>query len=208
MNPRYSRYYTYIRPVLRNPKIQTYSGFVFSIVTITIFTIFAIRPTLRTIVGLQKSINEQKTVLENLKVKAQNISQGKTNYDNLPSSVKLKLDSLIPQKLELSNLTNNLSDIASLKQASISSMQFQAISVKPSPGGPIKKPTLRELGFSFILQGRYPDLIEVLNNLLNSDRLLTLDSVNIAKLETGGVSMNVTAKTYIMEGAGKEEKKP
>lgn len=199
MNPQLSRYYTYIRPVFKNKQVQTYSSLVFTIVTISIFSIFAIKPTLETIVGLQKSITEQQQVLESLKEKSENISIGKKNYESIDPSTKIKLLKTLPDKPESIRIINMLYNLASQNEASISGLQFQPVTLLPNPLTLNKKPELAEVAFNFNLLGSYQQTQNTLNSLLKSDRLITLESLIINRNEGGSLILTVNAKAFYLK---------
>ena len=79
----YSRYFTYIKPVIKSPIIKNYGPAIFSLLTMSILIFFAIRPTVETILVLQKKLADSNEVLQKATQKAENLSLGKKNYDNL-----------------------------------------------------------------------------------------------------------------------------
>src|SRR5581483_10862232 len=127
MEARFSRYYTYIRPIVKNKQVQSYSFITFSMITSIIFAIFAIQPTVKTIISLQKSINEEKQILHQIEKKTSDLSQGKQNYQSLDPLTKNTLLSLVPNFPELPEFIDDLSSLASQNQASISGLQFQPL---------------------------------------------------------------------------------
>ena len=112
MDPKHSRYYTFIKPIFRNKAVRTYSSLVFSILTITFFGVFALKPTLSTIVSLQKSIVEQQQLLDKVTKKADDLSLGRQNYDAIDPQVKLKLISLLPNSTTLPGLIDVIYTLA------------------------------------------------------------------------------------------------
>ena len=71
----YSKYYTYIQPLARHPVIKTYGSTIFSLIVITFFIFYAIKPTIETILILQKKLVDSTTVLEQVNLKARNLLQ-------------------------------------------------------------------------------------------------------------------------------------
>lgn len=199
MNPKDSRYYTYIKPIINNKKIQTYSGLVFSIITVSIFAFFAIRPTISTIIGLQKSIQEQEEILTTLSQKSSNINTGKTNYDTLDLSVKENIELLFPEKVEIARLIDNLNSLANKYQASVSGLQFQQIDLIPTTRNP-KNLVLKEMDFNFNLQGKYPELVKILAEFTSADRLIQIDSVSINQSSDRNLLMTINAKAFYLKG--------
>ena len=69
----YSRYFTYVKPLIRLPIVRTYGATVFTIFIITIFIFFAIKPTIETILVLQKKLENSTEVLEKLQKKSKDL---------------------------------------------------------------------------------------------------------------------------------------
>ncbi len=195
MSPNYTRYYVYIKPVLKNPYIKTYGTVILSLIAITFFSIFAIRPTLRTIVTLQKDIQTQSGMLGQLTAKSGNLELAINNYNSLDSESLRKLNSLMPNKITPGSLVANLSNMAQQHQASISGLQFHPFDIDLTQDSPQKETELREVSFTFNVSGSYESLVKILDAISFSKQLIIIDSVSLNKGETG-VSMTVSGKTY------------
>lgn len=199
MNPKYSRYYTYIKPFLKNKSVQTYSSLVFSLITITFFSLFAIKPTLSTIVSLQKSIVEQKQTLEAVTLKGENLSLGRKNYEAIDENIKISLIGLLPNSTSLPNLINSLNQLAGTYEASFSGLQFQALDLQGPPQRISKSAKLMEIDFTFNSQGSYQELTALLNGLGSLNRLVNIQTVGFNKQEDGPLTMTVQAKAYFFK---------
>src|SRR3989344_2923498 len=114
----YSRYFTYIKPLAKLPIVRTYGTTIFTIFIITIFIFFAIKPTIETILILQKKLDNSTLLLEQLQKKSQDLSAGRQNYENLDSSVKSKIATAIPDSIELKSIIQTLEGAANLHNAS------------------------------------------------------------------------------------------
>lgn len=196
MKPQYSRYYTYIKPILKNKYVKTYSSAVFSIITITIFSIFAIKPTVSTIVSLQKSINEQNELLQRIEQKTQSLTEAKNNYQSLPQETKDNLESLVPSYTSLPELVDSISSIISSHQATSSGLQIEQIDLYGPTENLLRKPETKEIELLVNIQGTYPQLASVLEKLSKSNRLIKITSANFNKAEGGGLTLSVTGKAY------------
>lgn len=190
----YSRYSVYIKPVIKNRYVQTYSSIVFSLIAITIFSLFAIRPTFKTIIGLQKSITQQQQVLEQLTNKSKDLETGIKNYAALDPQVINKIDTLVPNKIQVTNFANDLSNLAKVNQASISGIQFQPFEINNTAKTPTQESDLKEISFTFNISGDYNTLIRVLNSLSSSNHLILIDNVNFNK-GTSGLIMSMLGRT-------------
>lgn len=199
MNPNRNRYFTYIRPIIRSKFVKTYSSLIFSLITIAIFSYYAIRPTVTTILSLQKSIDEQTSVLNTLKEKVNALVSGKQNYENIPLPVKNKLNTLIPDNPALPDLINSLSFASKTADATISGIQIQPVTLEASKTQLSKTAKVSEIDFNFNTQGSFANLMKLLSLIKRSDRLMTINSVHFNQPDDSSLVMSVTAKAYYLK---------
>lgn len=191
----YSRYFTYIKPIAKLPIVKNYGPTIFTILTTTIFIIFAIKPTVETILVLQKKLSDSTQVLEKVTKKAENLTTGKQNYDQIDSNIKFKIQSAIPDTPQIKSITASLEQAANRHSASVSALQIQPLEISPKVEG--KLGTLTEISFIFNTTGDYQNLISLLQDLKSSDRLIQIDSISLSALtEEKGIIMSVSGKAY------------
>lgn len=199
MNPKTTRYYTYVKPFLKNKVVRTYSSVIFTLLTISIFAVYAIRPTVLTIISLQKSIVEQQALAEKLKIKVNSLSLGKSNYERIDPDTKNKLINLIPIAPNLPRVLYSLSQMAEQNQATLSGIQFQPIDLDPINPVPNKNAVLSELDITFSFQGRYSQHVVILNELKKLDRLIEIQSVTMNRQEANSILMTITGKAKFLK---------
>lgn len=199
MNPKSSRYYTYIRPILRNKFAKTYSSLIFSLITITIFSYYAIRPTVTTILSLQKSIDEQTSILKRLQDKVSNLSQGKQNYENIPVEVKSKINSLVPDNPAVAQLINSLNYAAGQAEASVAGIQIQEVVLDSKKNQLNRNAPLNQVDFTLNTQGTFPNLMKLLSSLKRTDRLFAITSVNFTQPIDSSLIMSLSGKAYYVK---------
>jgi Tfp pilus assembly protein PilO len=199
MKPQYTRYYTYIKPILRNKYVKTYSSFIFSLITITIFSIFAIRPTISTIISLQKGIEEQNQTLDKIKGKSDQLTLAKQNYEALDNTSKQNIRSLIPESTSLPELLNVLSNLIILNQASSSGIQVESVDLENTSGTLSKKPTLKEVQFSINIQGSYEKLSTILDRMGKLSRLVKVQTANFNQPTEGSLILSITGKAFYLK---------
>jgi len=192
---KYFRYYTYIEPVVKNPLIKTYGYAIFTIVMTIIFIFFAIKPTLETIVVLQKKAAVQKETLDKLNQKIETLGVAQKNYNSIDSALKSKIANFVPAKPEIADLINTLEGSVQNTTASISALQFQPVVLdnKPSTN------KLEALSFTFNVEGSYESIKQVLQNLYSGARLLTIESLSFNKVASGSLLMTISGKAYYLK---------
>lgn len=194
----YSRYFTYIKPISRLPIVKTYGSTIFTLVVIIIFIFFAIKPTVETILVLQKKFTETSDALDKINKKANNLSLGKQNYDNLDPAIKSKVALDIPDTVSLKSITQTLEQTAKSHEASVSALQIQPIVINSKSENSLG--ALTEIDFTFNIEGNYANLIALLQDLKSSSRLISIDSLSLSKLTEGsGLIMSITGKGYYIK---------
>lgn len=195
---KYSRYYTYVKPVIENKIIKSVAPYIFSILTITILIIFAVRPTISTILNLQKDIENNKKILSGLGKKEQDLTQGKKNLENIDSNLKIKLANKIPAKADVASIIKSLKNVSG-NQASSSALQIQPLIIYDSKvSGEGIKTSFGEVSFTYNIQGTYREILQILEKLSRADRLIKIDNLVISKGE-GPAILSLSGKALFLK---------
>ncbi len=196
---RYSRYYTYIQPALRSPIVKKYGGYTLTVVTIIIFIVFAIKPTIETISVLQQKLENSKQTLLKVNQKTENLQLGRKNYQALGTDTINKINAAIPTQVSLKSLVEPLESAANINQASISALQVEPISItqKDTDGTNL---ALDKIVFTYNTEGSFLTLLKVLQLLQDSPRLTAIDSVVFTKAPDSKVLlMSISGKAYFLK---------
>ncbi len=194
----YSRYFTYIKPVMKMQIIKTYGSTIFTLLTMAVFIFFAIKPTLETILVLQKKLVDSNQVRQKINQKADNLILGEKNLDKMDPNIKSAISQAIPDNVSLKQVFQTLELNAKANEASISALQVQPLVLKTKENNQLG--TLAEVSFTFNVEGEYNNLILLLQNLKSSARLVSIDSLSISKPSGGsGLIMSISGKTYYIK---------
>ena len=194
----YSRYFTYIKPVTGLPVIKTYGSTIFTLLIVLIFIFFAIKPTVETILVLQKKLEDAEGIYQKVTQKANDLSLGKQNFDNLDPAVKDKINSALPDNVELKSLIETLEQLANTHQASISALQIQPLTLEAKSDKQLG--TIAEVEFTFNIEAEYRNIISFLQDLQVSSRLISIDRVTVNKIEEGStLIMSISGKAYYLK---------
>lgn len=194
----YSRYFTYIKPITKLPIIRTYGSTIFTLLIITIFIFFAIKPTIETILVLQKKLEDSNQTLKKVNQKANDLSTGKANFEKLPTNIKSKISTAIPDIAQLRSVIQTLEQTAKRYEASVSALQIQPLVLVTKNSNQLG--TLSEIAFTFNIEGDYLKLISILQDLKRSARLISIDSLSLSKLTEGaGLVMSISGKAYYIK---------
>ncbi len=194
----YSRYATYIKPIGKLPIVKNYGPTIFTLLTISILIFFAIKPTVSTILVLQKKLADEEEVLQKVTQKVNNLSLGKRNYDNLDPNIKEKISAAIPDSITLKSVIQALEQAAKTHQASVSALQIQPVVIDTKVEGQVG--SLAEVSFTFNTEGDYKNLIALLQDFKVSSRLISVDSLSISKISDGtSLIMSLSGKAYYLK---------
>lgn len=194
----YSRYFIYIKPIARLPIVKTYGSAIFTLMVMIIFIFFAVKPTIETIVVLQKKLADSSQVLEKVNQKANNLSAGKANFEKLDPIVKAKIVSAIPDTTSLKSVIQTLEQSAKSHNASISAIQLQPLVLETKANNQLR--AIAEISFTFNTEGEYKDLISLLQDLAHSTRIISIDNLALSKLSEGaGLIMTISGKAYYVK---------
>lgn len=195
----YNRYFTYIKPFTKLPIIKNYGSTIFSLLTMSILIFFAIKPTVETILVLQKKLADENEVLQKVTEKANNLSLGKQNYDNLDQNIKDKITELVPDTVNLKSVVQSLELAAKNHSASISALQIQPLVINVA-NNTNQIGTISEVSFIFNTEGRYQDLTALLKELKISNRLISIDNLSLSRSSDGtSLVMSITGKAYYLK---------
>lgn len=194
------RYFTYIEPVLRSPVIKTYGTTIFTIFALIIFIFFAIKPTVETILVLQKKLSNSQEVYRKITEKSENLTQARKNYQSLDTNAKAKIQSSIPNKTDLKTLIQSLEAVALLNQASISAIQIQPLTLSTEDNQNFKHRELSEIAFTLNLEGNYDNLLSFVKQLKTTNRLITIENLAINRSQDGKtILLSINGKGYYLK---------
>lgn len=194
----YSRYFTYIKPIGKIPIVKNYGSTIFTLLTTAVLILFAIKPTIATILVLQKKLADGDIVLQKVTQKANNLSLGKKNYDNLSQDIKEKISAAITDTVSLKSLVQILEQAAKTHEASVSALQVQPLVINTETNNGLK--TLAEVAFTFNAEGDYKNLIALLQDIKLSSRLISIDNLSMSKIEDSkALIMSLSGKAYYLK---------
>lgn len=188
----YFRYKDFFLNVLSQykakPNMKKYLELILSMATIALFAVFAIRPTLLTIIELQKEIREKEETVIKLETKIRNLQTGSNNLqiesarlpiilDAVPSSAKP--ESLVKQieslttKNSLTIMSFSASDAILVGSTKSNEITDKSSEVQKLPDG------ASELAFTLSVRGNYESLFSFVTDLQNMRRPVQIDSFAI-----------------------------
>lgn len=198
---KYKKYYSYIEPVFKDPVTRSYASLILFFLTISFFIAFAIRPTIKTMVSLNKQIQDGRITNEALQQKINALSIAQNEYTSLQPSFNLIYSSL-PENPMVGEFLKMIEKVATASSISIGSLQVQPVKLLEQKNIEEQGFSLRELTFSMNIEGKYQSLRDFVEILRRIQRVVSLDNVAIAPsraTKDNSLGLTFTAKAYFFK---------
>lgn len=180
-------------PNLKQKKTQELTTIALTLITLSIFGLFAINPTLSTIAQLQREFIDNKDVDEKLKQKIVNLGQLQTQYATLTSDLPIVF-AAIPETPRPSQLVAQVQTLAQQSSVNLVRIQtYQADLLQKT-----KLPKTPSFVFALTVEGSPENVNSFMKALVNFDRILTVDNITLSTGPDGSglLELNVRGKAY------------
>lgn len=179
-------------PNFKEERTQKFTTIVLTVLTLSFFGIFAINPTISTIVKLRKELEDNKFVDNKLTEKINNLSSLQKKYNSLQNDMPFIL-AAIPQSSEVPLLAAQIQAVA--KNTNVIIENFQTFEVE------IQKKTsprnYSSFSFALSLDGSYNDLYNFLKSLSNMQRVVSIDLISLTKKTTSSsLQLSIKGKAF------------
>jgi Tfp pilus assembly protein PilO len=169
----YTKKYPEIFKIQERRSFIAYFYVTLTLITLSLFGVFAIMPTLTTISNLRKQYSDNELVYENLKTKLQNIEALEGQYQGLLPQIQ-KLDKAIPASPEIPTLVRQIETLAELHSLSIITIEIGTIEVFPTTQ---KNPPVYSYTIQMNLQGNETSVNSFIEEAINFERIMGIDSI-------------------------------
>lgn len=206
MPPVIAHYQNDLRRYYRLPAVQVSLTIVLSLFVVAIFIVFAISPTINSIVSLRKTINESKKTLVLLDKKVVDLQRANMQLETLNLALPALNASIPNTSAGYSEFYTSIEALARQNGVVLESETLGATLLTSrilSPFEPSKSQSVIALPFSLRVTGAYPNVSLFLANLLAMERVVMIDSATITR-EAGPkntsaiVALNVSGNAYYL----------
>ncbi|MEK7544149.1 MAG: type 4a pilus biogenesis protein PilO [Patescibacteria group bacterium] len=181
---RYKRYYQSIGEVAIKPQTRAYTTAIFSFLAISLFGWYAIRPTLQTILFLQKEIDDNKLVNIQMEEKIGKLIEAHATYQSVQSDLPY-LAQALPPAPEVLTAIGQIRNIAIIRGASISAITSSGTPLlSKEENAPNKTTTIKSsrkvksVPLSVIVVGTFNSLQGIIEDILSLRRIVTIETLN------------------------------
>lgn len=200
-----SKYSRDLRRYYQIPAVSVSLTLVLSFFVIAVFIAFALRPTIVSITSLKKTIEESQKTSQTLKTKVKNLQAASAQFESIQSMLP-KLNASVPNKgVDYAGFVKAVEAMASqtgimLDTESLgASILFSRLS---SPFSHDKTHGAIELKYQIGATGSYPQLQLFLNELLQWERILMIESISISPANIRSSSSDSTKSDLKLEITG------
>jgi len=172
----------------KEERTQKFTTLVLTLAALSILGLFAINPTLSTIVRLQKELEDSKLVDLRLTEKINNLSSLSQEYTTLKLDLPIVF-AAIPQTPEAPLLIAQIQAAAANSNVILINTQTFQVEIE-KPG--IEK-RYSSFSFSLTADGQYQNLLQFLSTITNMERVVSVDIITITK-KTGDTNLQLTFK--------------
>lgn len=210
MGNQFHRYYQRLQPIMKKPKARATTTAVFSFLAISLFVLYAIRPTAQTIIFLRREISDKTALNQKMEDKITALIEAQTNYESIQDKVPL-VDEALPQNPDAIILARQLRNLANISGASISAMNMSSLPIvtrEATPGAKLAGTNSKPIEFpvSIVIEGNYAALKAFLKGLLTLRRITTIDMMsfkhstgNGTLIDPGALQLTARLKSYYMQ---------
>jgi len=174
----YRKYYRSLEPILAKPKTKIYSTVIFFFLVVSLFGWYAIRPTIQTILYLQREIKDKTAVNKKMDDKIQALIQSQSIMESIQQKLPL-IEDAIPKNPDAIDVVRQLRDLTVSTGASVSAIQIgtiPAVQTASSSASPLTKQV--EFPVTMSVEGNYQTISLFLNSLINIRRIILIDSIS------------------------------
>lgn len=165
--------------------LRMFTEVIMSISTIIIFLVFALKPTVLTIISLFQEINVKKDTISQLDQKINALSKAQSLYSQQTSLISIA-ESSIPDKAKPESFVRQVEAVSSKDSASILGISVGEVTLAGTNPQKIKLSDLKpvsgkskEMTFSISVSGGFASLNSFLNDLESLRRPLKVDILGI-----------------------------
>lgn len=172
-------------PKFQGNKTQKITFFIFTLCAFSFFGLFAINPTISTILELQQKIDDNQSVIDQMDEKIRNLQTLKVEYSKLQNNKDLDIIlSALPNNPALFPFAAKLQTLAIMNGVLVKELSIKGLDLTDTANSKkAPKPTATEMAFSVSTEGTYKNLLEFMRAISNFDRVVTLDTLSISKQE-------------------------
>lgn len=190
----------YLGPMVKNPIFRAYFSIVLSIFTIAIFLAFAVRPTISTIVSLQKQISDKQDLNRRLDEKINALSKLQNDYQMVEKDLPV-IFSVMPENPAVSDaviLLEKTATASGVKLAGITIANADYTRVPAASGAAVASVSSSLVPVSLDITGEFDNIKNFLEQLAGLPRVIAPVETAVTKSTDGSLSTQARVNIYFI----------
>ncbi|EKD87410.1 MAG: hypothetical protein ACD_36C00092G0003 [uncultured bacterium] len=173
------KYIQQFKVATEKPQVKAYSATIFSFLAASLFGLYAILPTVRTILFLRREIADKTTVNKQMEDKISALIESQASYEAAGERLDLVF-AAIPQTAQPVELALSLRNLAASTVASASSIQISSVPLTGEEATASASPQKNSSPYplTVVVNDSYGNLKTFIDGILSLQRILTIDSIN------------------------------
>ncbi len=163
-------------PYLKQERSQKFFGIVLTLCALAFFGLFAIKPTISTVLKLQKELSDNQFVLNQLQTKIKNLTGLKKQYADLESDLPFVINAITTQP-DVSILFAQIQSIG--QQSNIAIKELQSFEVEVLRNNSSASKNYYSYSFTIVGVGSFENISKFLQILTNMERIVNIDTFSI-----------------------------
>lgn len=188
---RYRRYYQSLEPTFTKPKSRAYTTIIFSFLAVSLFGWYAIRPTIQTILFLQREIRDKTELNKKMEDKIAALIEAQAYYQEVEPLLPV-VDQALPTIPDAIPLLIQLRNLASRSGTLIGAVQLPTIPLTGQEIGPAGKDAKSSspgankehiYDLSISVRGSYPSIRTFLEGITQMRRIVSVDALAVIPMK-------------------------
>lgn len=171
----------------KNERTKKFTTIILTLIVISLFGLFAINPTISTIVKLKKELSDSESVHEQLQKKINNLSILQQQYSHIENDLSAILAAM-PQKAEVPTLLSQIQSIAKESNIHLNNLENFEVELFKENKTPQK---YYSYSFYFEGEGVYDNIGKFIDALVGMERVIDIDLLSITKTANKNESLRL-----------------
>jgi len=180
---RYRYYFNNFQVIAKRKDLRSFGELSLTLLVISFFVFFAIKPTLVIVAGLTKEIKEKEQTSQNLQKKIASLVAAQQEY-SLNQNRFYLVDQALPETPDFPLLILSVEKEATASGVTLESISITKIEIKTPDKANPDRTEVPSFEFSSSVTGSYENLKLFLSKVESLRRVLSLDTINFGKTKS------------------------
>jgi len=183
-------------PTLTSERNQKFFGIILTFCALSFFGFFAIKPTVSTILKLQKEISDNEFVLGQLETKIRNLTQLKVQYSNLQNDLPIIMNAITVQP-DVALLFAQIQSVGKTSNITFKRLQNSEVEIVKKENSTEKN--YYSYAFSIVGSGSSEDIYKFMQTISNMERVINIDTFSISNAtdqKTGALDFDIKGTAF------------